>query len=57
MSKTLSVLIEHASPDRLIIEPTGLGHPEGIMDTLMNRSFKDILDVRATVCLLDPRIS
>ncbi|MDO6592585.1 GTP-binding protein [Neptuniibacter sp. 1_MG-2023] len=56
LSKTLSVLIEHASPDRLIIEPTGLGHPEGIMDTLMNRSFKDILDVRATVCLLDPRL-
>ncbi|MBF9002105.1 GTP-binding protein [Vibrio sp. NFV-1] len=55
LGKTLHSLIEHAKPDRLIIEPTGIGHPEGIIDTLMGPAFKDDLDLRATVCLLDPR--
>lgn len=56
LKQTLSLLIERAKPDRLIIEPTGLGHPEGIIDTLMGPSFKDVLDLRATLCLLDPRL-
>ena len=55
LTPTLKALIEQAHPDRLIIEPTGIGHPEGIIDTLMGPSFKDTLDLRATVCLLDPR--
>ncbi|MGB0466593.1 MAG: CobW family GTP-binding protein [Pontibacterium sp.] len=52
---TLTMLIRRSNPDRLIIEPTGLGHPEGIIDVLQGISFKDVLDLRATVCLLDPR--
>lgn len=56
LTQTLTKLIERAKPDRLIIEPTGLGHPEGIIDTLMGRTFKDVLDLRATLCLLDPRM-
>ncbi|WP_370298975.1 GTP-binding protein, partial [Pontibacterium sp.] len=52
---TLTMLIRRSNPDRLIIEPTGLGHPEGIIDVLQGISFEDVLDLRATVCLLDPR--
>lgn len=52
---TLTMLIRRSNPDRLIIEPTGVGHPEGIIDVLQGISFKDVLDLRATVCLLDPR--
>lgn len=55
LNKTLKSLIEHARPDRLIIEPTGLGHPEGIIDMLTGAAFDGQLDLRATVCLLDPR--
>lgn len=55
MGQTLRALIERANPDRLIIEPTGIGHPEGIIDTLMGPGFCNKLDLRATVCLLDPR--
>lgn len=55
LTPTLKALIEQTNPDRLIIEPTGIGHPEGIIDILMSVSFKDKLDLRATVCLLDPR--
>ncbi|WP_027857646.1 CobW family GTP-binding protein [Marinobacterium jannaschii] len=53
---TLAMLIKRAKPDRLIIEPTGIGHPEGIIDTLQGISFKEVLDLRATICLLDPRL-
>ncbi|QID16297.1 GTP-binding protein [Nitrogeniibacter mangrovi] len=53
---TVKDLIELARPDRLIIEPTGIGHPEGIIDALTGPTFKDRLDLRATVCLLDPRV-
>lgn len=56
LTQTLSLLLEHAKPDRLIIEPTGLGHPEGIIDTLMGATFRGKLDLRATICLLDPRL-
>ncbi|GGO87504.1 cobalamin biosynthesis protein CobW [Marinobacterium nitratireducens] len=52
----LATLIRTAKPDRLIIEPTGLGHPEGIIDTLQGDSFRDVLDLRAVICLLDPRL-
>ncbi|NVK41785.1 MAG: GTP-binding protein [Oceanospirillaceae bacterium] len=52
----LANLIRTAKPDRLIIEPTGLGHPEGIIDTLLGDSFREVLDLRAMICLLDPRL-
>jgi len=52
----LASLIRSAKPQRLIIEPTGLGHPEGIIDTLQSGSFREVLDLRAIVCLLDPRL-
>ena len=55
LGKTVRALIEQASPDRLLIEPTGIGHPEGIIDTLTGPAFRDKLDLRATICLLDPR--
>ncbi|WP_319552265.1 GTP-binding protein [uncultured Vibrio sp.] len=55
LGKTLTTLIEKTQPDRLIIEPTGIGHPEGIIDTLMGPRFKDVIDLRASICLLDPR--
>lgn len=55
LHKTVKALIEQTQPDRLLIEPTGIGHPEGIIDTLMSKAFIDQLDLRATVCLIDPR--
>lgn len=55
LTPTVKALIEQTQPDRLIIEPTGIGHPEGIIDALMGPNLKDKLDVRAIVCLLDPR--
>jgi len=55
LSATLVKLIRLYRPDRLIIEPTGIGHPAGILDTLTNELFAKALDVRAVICLVDPR--
>jgi len=52
---TLVELIRLANPQRLLIESTGLGHPERLLDTLRGARFAEYLDVRATVCIADPR--
>jgi G3E family GTPase len=51
----LTQLIRKARPDRLLIEPTGLGHPNEILTILQGENYSDILDVRAVVTLVDPR--
>ncbi|MCG9712052.1 GTP-binding protein [Shewanella insulae] len=48
-------LIARAKPDRLFIEPTGLGHPKAIVETLSQGHFKQVLSMRASLCLVDPR--
>lgn len=52
---TLTRLLREARPDRLLIEPTGLGHPARVLDSLRSGDLAAALDVRATVCLVDPR--
>ncbi|MCP1312812.1 GTP-binding protein [Halomonas sp. 707D7] len=48
-------LIARARPDRLIIEPSGLGHPAGLLDLLRGDAFREALEVRDIVVALDPR--
>ncbi len=47
-------LVKQIRPDRLLIEPTGLGHPEKVLKMLAEGSFKSVLDLRASICLVDP---
>lgn len=42
-------------PDRLLIEPTGLGHPARIVDSLRDQWMRKALDLRGVICLVDPR--
>ncbi len=53
---TVSVnhLLKEVRPDRLLIEPTGLGHPKKVLDMLAAGSFKEVLELRASICLVDP---
>ena len=51
---SINRLLQDVRPDRLIIEPTGLGHPKKVLDMLVSDSFKDVLDIRASICLVDP---
>ncbi|MDR5858428.1 GTP-binding protein [Halomonas eurihalina] len=48
-------LLRRHRPDRLIIEPSGLGHPAGLLDLLRGEGFADVLDIRGVVAVLDPR--
>lgn len=48
-------LLARAKPDRLLIEPTGLGHPKEILKTLSSKQFVEVLSLKASICLFDPR--
>jgi len=51
----LNQLIHRARPDRLLIEPTGLGHPSQILDTLTSEHYQDVLSLGPVLTLVDPR--
>lgn len=55
MKIALNMMIATTKPDRIIIEPTGLGHPEEIIHTLTGEYYDSVLDLRATITLIDPR--
>lgn len=55
MQVGLNTLLRQGKPDRLLIEPTGLGHPKQILDMLSAAVYEPWIDLRATLCLLDPR--
>ncbi|AJJ63076.1 CobW family GTP-binding protein [Yersinia aldovae] len=55
MQVGLNMLLQQAKPDRLLIEPTGLGHPKQILSLLTSDVYQPWLTLQATVCLLDAR--
>ncbi|KAA0013582.1 GTP-binding protein [Billgrantia pellis] len=54
MQATLVNLLHRHRPERLIIEPSGLGHPAGLLDVLRGEAFSDVLEIRDILVLLDP---
>ncbi|MCG5548419.1 CobW family GTP-binding protein [Halorhodospira halochloris] len=48
-------LLRDSKPARLIIEPTGFGHPAKIIDQLRNFEQQGAIELRATITLVDPR--
>ncbi|HEY6529122.1 MAG TPA: GTP-binding protein [Cellvibrionaceae bacterium] len=55
MQVGLNRLIAEAKPARILIEPTGLGHPAQIVEALTTPPFNKLLKLQASVCLIDPR--
>ncbi|RKQ38533.1 GTP-binding protein [Enterobacter sp. R1(2018)] len=55
MQVGLNTLLRQGKPDRLLIEPTGLGHPKQILDMLNADVYQPWIDLKATLCLLDAR--
>lgn len=51
----LTELVRKANPDRLLIEPTGLGHPKEIVSTLQNSTNQEFITLQSTITLVDPR--
>lgn len=48
-------LLARSKPDRVIIEPSGLGHPAGLLDLLRGEAFHAVVDVHDIIATLDPR--
>jgi len=55
MQVALNQLLRRAKPDRLLIEPTGLGHPREMLATLLQPMYQELLCVGATLTLVDAR--
>lgn len=55
MQVGLNMLLKQAKPDRLLIEPTGLGHPKQILSLLTSEFYQPLLNLHATFCLVDAR--
>jgi len=55
MQIALNQLLARAKPDRLIIEPTGLGHPVEILQVLSAKHYQDILSLQKIITLVDAR--
>jgi G3E family GTPase len=55
LKPALAGFIRRTHPDRLFIEPSGAGHPAGLIDTLRNHWFGERLALQPTLCLVDPQ--
>ncbi|WP_051278944.1 CobW family GTP-binding protein [Chitinilyticum aquatile] len=51
---SLTRLLRERRPDRLLIEPSGLGHPAGIVDLLRDPMLAKAFELRGVITLLDP---
>lgn len=55
MQIALNQLLAKARPDRLLIEPTGLGHATEVLASLSEAHYQDVLELGATITLVDAR--
>lgn len=56
LGNDLKKLLDEVKPDRVIIEPTGLGRPSDIVDTLRRGPLRDRITLGPVVIVLDPSI-
>ena len=55
MQVALNQLLVKARPDRLLIEPTGLGHPKEVLNVLLSTHYRESLSLQKTLTLVDAR--
>lgn len=55
MQIALNQLLSRAKPDRLLIEPTGLGHPIEVLEVLSAEHYQQVLSLQKTLTLVDAR--
>lgn len=51
----LNRLIRQHRPTRILIEPSGLGHPAQVLEQLRSPLYAKVLDIRATLTVIDAR--
>ncbi|WP_086933841.1 CobW family GTP-binding protein [Agarilytica rhodophyticola] len=55
MQIALNQLLTRAKPDRLLIEPTGLGHPKEVLQVLAGEYYREVLSLQRVLTLVDAR--
>lgn len=55
MQIALNQLLKEAQPHRVLIEPTGLGHPHEVIKLLSNQYYRNTLILEKTLTLVDAR--
>ncbi|MCL1048592.1 CobW family GTP-binding protein [Shewanella abyssi] len=55
MQVAINQLIAKAKPDRLLIEPTGLGHPQEVLKVLTQTHYQQVLAMKTCITLVDAR--
>ena len=55
MQIALNQLLTRAKPHRLLIEPTGLGHPIEVLEALTADYYQDVLSIQKIITLVDAR--
>lgn len=55
MQIALNQLLAASRPHRLLIEPTGLGHPKEVMQVLTAEHYQPVLSIQKTLTLVDAR--
>ncbi|WP_072055573.1 CobW family GTP-binding protein [Aliivibrio fischeri] len=55
MQIALNQLLSEAKPDRLLIEPTGLGHPKEVLQILSSEHYRQVLTLQKNITLVDAR--
>ena len=55
MQIALNQLLARSKPDRLLIEPTGLGHPFEVLEVLSSETYQQIISLQKTLTLVDAR--
>lgn len=50
----LNQLIRSHQPDRILIEPTGLAHPQQVIKQFSGAEYQTLLDMQTVVCVIDP---
>jgi G3E family GTPase len=55
MQIALAQLLRRAKPHRLLVEPTGLGHPLEVLRTLSSEHYREVLSLQKTLTMVDAR--
>ncbi|MEZ9667342.1 GTP-binding protein [Vibrio breoganii] len=55
MQIALNQLLSESKPDRLLIEPTGLGHPREVLQVLSTDYYRQIINLQKNITLVDAR--
>ena len=56
MRVAVTEILHRVRPDRLLVEPTGIGHPAGLIDELRDAELAAAIELRAVICIVDPRL-